>query len=42
LGPIEASVGVLMLGWSTGIIVTAILKAYNSRLKLTLTDPEQS
>lgn len=42
MGPIEASVGVLMMGWSTGIIVTVILKAYNSRLKLTLTDPDQS
>ena len=24
LGPIEATVGVLMLGWSTGILVTVI------------------
>jgi hypothetical protein len=28
LGPIEAAVGVLMLGWSTGILVTIIGVAY--------------
>jgi hypothetical protein len=28
LGPIEAAVGVLMLGWSTGILVTVIGVAY--------------
>ena len=31
LGPIEAAVGVLMLGWSTGIIVAAVLAIYNHR-----------
>jgi voltage-gated potassium channel Kch len=31
LGPIEAAVGVLMLGWSTGIIVAAVQRVYNSR-----------
>ena len=30
LGPIEAAVGVLMLGWSTGIIVAAVQRIYNS------------
>lgn len=32
VGPIEALVGVLMMGWSTGVIVTAILKTYTQRL----------
>jgi hypothetical protein len=32
LGPIEAAVGILMLGWSTGIIVAAVQRVYNSRL----------
>lgn len=36
LGPIEALVGVLMMGWSTGIIVAAILKAYINRLNFML------
>jgi voltage-gated potassium channel len=31
LGPIEAAVGVLMLGWSTSIIVAAVQRIYNSR-----------
>jgi hypothetical protein len=30
VGPIEAAVGVLMLGWSTSIIVTAVQRIYNS------------
>jgi hypothetical protein len=30
LGPIEAAVGVLMLGWSTSIIVAAVQSIYNS------------
>ena len=29
LGPCEAAVGVLMLGWSTGIIVAAVQRIYN-------------
>jgi voltage-gated potassium channel len=32
LGPIEAVVGVLMLGWSTSIIVAAVHRMYNARL----------
>jgi voltage-gated potassium channel len=31
LGPIEAAVGILMLGWSTGIIVAAVQRIYNNR-----------
>lgn len=30
LGPAEAAVGVLMLGWSTSIIVAAVQRIYNS------------
>ena len=29
LGPIEAAVGILMLGWSTSIIVAAVQRIYN-------------
>ena len=32
LGPSEAVVGVLMLGWSTSIIVAAVQRMYNARL----------
>jgi hypothetical protein len=32
LGPIEATVGILMLGWSTSIVVAAVQKMYNPRL----------
>jgi hypothetical protein len=32
LGPIEATVGILMLGWSTGIIVAAVQRIYNSHV----------
>jgi hypothetical protein len=32
LGPIEAAVGILMLGWSTSIIVAAVQRRYNARL----------
>lgn len=31
LGPIEAAVGVLMLGWSTSIIVAGVQRIYNAR-----------
>jgi hypothetical protein len=31
LGPIEAAIGVLMLGWSTSIIVAAVQRIYNAR-----------
>lgn len=34
LGPVEAGVGILMLGWSTGIIVTALSKIYGGRQEL--------
>ncbi len=34
LGPIESLVGVLMMGWSTGIIVAVILRVYAVRLRL--------
>jgi len=33
LGPIEAAVGVLMLGWSTSIIVAAVGRIYNSETR---------
>jgi hypothetical protein len=32
LGPIEAVVGILMLGWSTSIIVAAVHRMYSARL----------
>ena len=34
LGPTEAGVGILMFGWSTGIIVTTITRIYGSRLQV--------
>src|SRR6266446_5459079 len=34
LGPFEGAVGILMFGWSTGIMVTAITRIYGSRLHL--------
>jgi len=39
LGPIEAAVGVLMLGWSTGILVVVIGVIYR-QLSPSLTAPE--
>jgi hypothetical protein len=33
VGPMEAAVGVLMLGWSTGVIVAALQRIYASRLE---------
>jgi hypothetical protein len=33
VGPIEAAVGVLMLGWSTGVVVAAVQRIYNSRVE---------
>jgi hypothetical protein len=39
LGPIEAAVGVLMLGWSTSIIVAAVQRIYNTRLASTTVTP---
>jgi hypothetical protein len=41
LGPIEAAVGVLMLGWSTGILVLVIGVIYR-RFSPSLTAPEGS
>ena len=41
LGPIEAAVGVLMLGWSTGILVVAIGVIYR-RFSPSLTAPDGS
>src|SRR5262245_17009291 len=32
MGPIEATVGVLMLGWSTGVIVAVVQRLYDHRL----------
>jgi voltage-gated potassium channel len=32
IGPIEAAVGVLMLGWSTGLVVVAITRVYSDML----------
>jgi Ion channel len=34
VGPIEAAVGVLMLGWSTSIIVTAVQRIYRGHFDL--------
>jgi hypothetical protein len=34
LGPFEGTVGILMFGWSTGIMVAAITRIYGSRLRL--------
>jgi hypothetical protein len=31
LGPLEAAVGILMLGWSTGILVAVIGMTYRQR-----------
>jgi len=39
LGPIEAAVGVLMFGWSTGIIVAAVQKVYSRRSDTPMTAP---
>jgi voltage-gated potassium channel len=40
LGPIEAGVGILMFGWSTGIIVTALNRVYRNRLLGSLEQPD--
>jgi voltage-gated potassium channel len=39
LGPIEAVVGVLMLGWSTAIIVAAVQRIFDSRAASSTTGP---
>jgi hypothetical protein len=33
IGPFEAAVGILMFGWSTGIMVAAVQKVYRDRLE---------
>jgi hypothetical protein len=38
LGPLEAAVGILMLGWSTGVLVAVIGMIYR-QLFLSLTEP---
>lgn len=38
LGPIEAVVGVMMLGWSTSITVAAVQRIYNTRQGTSPTD----
>jgi hypothetical protein len=40
LGPIEAAVGILMLGWSTGIIVAAVQRIYGSRFNVVAGDDD--
>ena len=37
LGPIEAAVGILMLGWSTGVIVAAVQRIYSMWLESSTT-----
>jgi hypothetical protein len=39
LGPIEAALGILMFGWSTGIMVAAITRIHGDRLR-TQTDEQ--
>jgi voltage-gated potassium channel len=39
LGPIEAAVGILMLGWSTSIIVATVQRIYNPRLPSSASEP---
>jgi hypothetical protein len=34
VGPIEAAVGVLMMGWSTGVIVAALQRLYTHHVDL--------
>jgi hypothetical protein len=34
LGPIEGAVGILMFGWSTGVMVTLLNRVYGDRLQL--------
>jgi hypothetical protein len=38
LGPLEGAVGILMFGWSTGVMVAVITRVYAERL-LAQTDP---
>lgn len=41
LGPIEAGVGILMFGWSTGIMVAVINRIYGARLRLQSNAPSK-
>lgn len=41
LGPIEAAVGILMFGWSTGIMVTVINRVYGDRLRIEADPPAE-
>jgi len=41
LGPIEAAVGILMFGWSTGIMVTVINRVYGDRLRREANPPTE-
>jgi hypothetical protein len=34
IGPIEAAVGILMFGWSTGVMVAVITRVYGDRLRI--------
>jgi hypothetical protein len=40
LGPIEAATGILMFGWSTGVMVAAIHRIYGDQLRR-LADPKE-
>jgi voltage-gated potassium channel len=40
LGPIEAATGILMFGWSTGVMVAAINRIYGDRLRR-LDEPQE-
>lgn len=42
VGPLEAAVGVLMLGWSTGVIVAALQRLYNRHLEPPETEGQES
>lgn len=39
LGPAEAGVGILMFGWSTGIMMAALNRVYGDRLNASLDQP---
>lgn len=40
LGPIEAATGILMFGWSTGVMVAAITRIYGEQLR-SLAEPQE-
>ncbi len=41
LGPFEGAVGILMFGWSTGIMVTALTRIYGGRLRHPMDSPTE-